>query len=229
MKKSIAIFLWFGLGLLACQHKENPTLGEACSVKLGEVAFTKSLNGAQKLITWDSGKIIMKSAAKTDYFNEPDGSKKYGNAPILLTKIDNQKPFTFTVKLSPTWHDTYDAGTLYIFQDQDHWFKFAFEQDERQLHRMVTVKTHETSDDNNHDVVANASVYMKISSDTKTIGFYYSTDKLNWQLVRLFKNEYPAENWIGISSQSPIGKGNQTVFEDCSLSQSSIKDFRLGI
>lgn len=95
--------------------------------------------------------------------------------------------------------------------------------------RIVTVRTIETSDDNNHDVVNNASVYMKISSDVKTIGFYYSLDKEQWQLVRLFKNDYPAELWVGLSAQSPIGNGTNAIFEECSLTQSSISDFRMGL
>jgi regulation of enolase protein 1 (concanavalin A-like superfamily) len=95
--------------------------------------------------------------------------------------------------------------------------------------RIVTVRTIETSDDNNHDAVDNAGVYMKISSNVKTIGFYYSLDKEKWQLVRLFKNDYPAESWVGLSSQSPIGNGISVIFEECSLTQSSINDFRMGI
>jgi len=95
--------------------------------------------------------------------------------------------------------------------------------------RAVTVRTIETSDDNNHDVIDSTSMYMKISSDTKTIGFYYSLDKKNWQLVRLFRNDYPVGLWIGVSAQSPIGNGTSATFEECSLTQSSIKDFRMGI
>ena len=95
--------------------------------------------------------------------------------------------------------------------------------------RVVTVRTIGTSDDNNSEEVDNASVYMKISSDAKTIGFYYSLDKEKWQLVRLFKNDYPAELWVGLSTQSPKGIGTNTTFEECSLTQSSIKDFRMGI
>ena len=70
---------------------------------------------------------------------------------------------------------------------------------------------------------------MKISSDTNTIGFYYSLDKTTWQLIRLFKNDYPGSIWVGISTQSPVGEGTSAVFEDISLTRQSISDFRLGI
>lgn len=205
------------------------TKGEECSVKVSGIEFTKSLNDAMKSATVDGDKLIITSNAQCDNFNDPDAKLSNNTAPVLLTKIDNAKPFTFIAKVAPTFKETYDAGTMYIYLNPNLWFKFAFERDERMKSRIVTVRTIETSDDNNHDVVNNASVYMKISSDVKTIGFYYSIDKEQWQLVRLFKNDYPAELWVGLSAQSPIGNGTNAIFEECSLTQSSISDFRMGL
>jgi hypothetical protein len=79
-----------------------------------------------------------------------------------------------------------------------------------------------------HYVVEAKSVYMKISSDTRTVGLYYSLDRKSWQLIRLFRNDYPASIRVGISTQSPIGEGTSAVFEDVSLTTQSISDFRLG-
>ena len=203
--------------------------GKACSVKFQGIEFTKSLNDAKSLATVANEKLVLKSGAKSDNFNDPDGKLSNSTAPVLLTKIDNTKPFTFIAKVSPSFVETYDAGAMYIYLNNKWWFKFAFERDERKQSRIVTVRTIETSDDNNHDAVDSSGVFLKMSSDTKTIGFYYSTDKNNWQLVRLFRNDYPAETWIGISTQSPIGNGTSATFEECSLVQSSIKDFRMGI
>lgn len=203
--------------------------GEACSIKVSNIVFTKSINNAKDTATVTDGQLILKSNANCDNFNAPDGKSSNSTAPVLLTKIDNTKPFTFTAKVTPSFIETYDAGTICIYLNNKWWFKFAFEMDERKLTRMVTVQTIETSDDNNHDVVDNESVYMKISSDTKAIGFYYSLDEVNWQLVRLFRNDYPTEIWMGLSTQSPIGNGTNAMFEECSLLQSCIKDFRLGL
>lgn len=86
-----------------------------------------------------------------------------------------------------------------------------------------------TSDDNNHDVVKEPTVYMKISSDTKTVASYYSLDKKNWQMVRLYKNNYPKKIWMGISTQCPVDKGTQSIFEEINLEEKSVSDFRLGI
>jgi regulation of enolase protein 1 (concanavalin A-like superfamily) len=171
----------------------------------------------------------LKSHAKTDNFRDPDGKLSNSTAPVLLAEADNSKPFTLTAKLTPEHLAMYDAGALYIWVGDDLWFKFAMERDERAKVRIVSVRTAGTSDDNDHDVVTAKSVYLKISSDTKTVGFYYSLDNKEWQLIRLFKNEYPQKIWLGIGTQSPMGDGNTTVFEEMSLTGTSIANFRMGI
>jgi len=192
--------------------------------------FTKSLNGAiENTLRSGNDRLDMISGRETDYFNAPDGKSQKATAPILLTKVDNNKPFTFIAKLTPQFNEMYDAGALYIYWDDSLWQKFAFEMDEIKNTRIVTVRTNQTSDDNNHSIIIQESVYLKISSDGKQIGLYYSLDKEIWNLARLYKNDYPADLYVGISTQSPIGEGNQTTFEDLSLKQISVKDFRMGV
>lgn len=168
---------------------------------------------------------------EADFFCDPnDGKLSNKTAPLLLTQVDNARPFTFIAKVSPqfTATDTYNAADLFVFVNDTIWQKFAFEQDERGKHRIVTVRTRGTSDDNNHEEITGPSVYLKISSDTHTIASYYSTDKKTWQLARLYKNDYPQELWVGICNQCPQGEGSVSFFEDISLEQSSVSDFRLG-
>jgi regulation of enolase protein 1 (concanavalin A-like superfamily) len=217
--------------LLMClfqQASAQESKSEACHIALPGITFTRSLNGAAAHAKVSDGKLMLTSEAKRDNFRDPDGKLSNNSAPVLLTEVDNKKPFTLTAKITPTFLKTYDAGTLYIWVKDDLWLKLAMEMDERQRTRMVSVRTTGTSDDNDHDVVTAKSVYMKISSDTTTVGFYYSLDKKTWQLIRLFKNDYPSSIWVGISTQSPIGNGTSAVFEDLSLTQQSVSNFRLG-
>lgn len=216
------------LCILSFQASAQDPRDKSCRIALPGITFTRSLNGAADRTKVEDGKLILLSEAKRDNFRDPDGKMVNDNAPVLLTEVDNRKPFTLTAKITPTFLKTYDAGTLYIWVKEDLWLKMAMEMDEREKHRMVSVRTIGTSDDNNHDVVTSKSVYMKIISDTTRVGFYYSLDKKSWQLMRLFKNDYPASIWVGISTQSPLGKGTTAVFEDVSLTQQSISDFRLG-
>lgn len=210
--------------------KKSTFRGADCSVILNNVVFTKSMNNAINATSaLSKGELLMQSGPKTDFFNEPGRTAKYSNAPVLLTEINNREPFTFSAKVNPGFDTTYDAGALYIYSNYELWHKFAFEMDERKLTRIVTIRTTGTSDDNNHDRVNEKYVFLKISSDTKSVGFYYSKDSINWQLVRVYKNNYPDKVWVGISSQSPIGKGIRTIFEDCSLREESVRNFRSGI
>ncbi len=198
-------------------------------IQLPGITFNRALNGAEANARVEDRRLTLRSDARRDNFRDPDGKLSNNTAPLLLTEVDNTQPFTLTARVTPTFLKTYDAGALYIYVREDLWLKMAMEMDERQKTRMVSVRTIGTSDDNNHDVVEAKSVYMKISSDTKTVGFYYSLDSKSWQLIRLFRNDYPAAIWVGISTQSPLGEGTSAVFEDVSLTKRSISDFRLGI
>jgi regulation of enolase protein 1 (concanavalin A-like superfamily) len=224
--------LFFGL-LAACnQTREKPEIATATSsrVSLGTVArFDTSLNNADKQSIRDSATLTMSATKETDYFIEPGGAYEKADAPLALKKIDNKKPFTFTAELKPEHNVKYDAGMLFILVDEKHWVKFAFEQDEHGNNRIVTVRTNSSSDDNNHDVVNDSLVFMKISSDTKSVGFYYSTNGSVWTLVRVFKNEFPQNILVGIGTQSPAGAGNKTIFYGAAFSDSAIRDFRTGM
>jgi hypothetical protein len=217
------------LGVFSPPDASAQDLGDkAVSIALPNITFTRSLNGAADNTKIANGKLTLASPAKRDNFRDPDGKLSSNTAPVLLTEVDNKKPFTLTARITPTFVETYDAGALYIWVKDDLWLKMAMEMDERHLTRMVTVRTTGTSDDNNHDVVTAKTVYMKISSDTQTVGFYYSLDGNSWQLIRLFKNDYPDRIWLGISAQSPLGNGTSAMFEDVSLTSTNITDFRRG-
>ena len=229
MKLLASALLLLSLCLVLRSSSAEGSRNEPCHIAMPGVTFTRSLNGAASLAKFDSARLTLFCDAKRDNFRNPSGGPSNNSAPVLLTEVDNKQPFTFTARVRPTFLKTYDAGALYLYVEDDLWLKLAMEMDERNKPRMVTVRTTGTSDDNDHDVVPTHSVYMKISSDVKIVGFYYSLDNKEWQLLRLFKNDYPASIWLGISTQSPIGEGTSAAFEDISLTRQAIANFRLGI
>ncbi|RXK83220.1 DUF1349 domain-containing protein [Filimonas effusa] len=205
--------------------------GVDCDIRLNDIHFTKAINGADSLITpGQDGIVTFRAGEKKDFFCDPNNELSNNTAPVLLAKVDNKKPFTLIAKVKPTFTKTglYNAGVLYLYVNDNFWQKHCFEQDERGQHRIVTVRTIGTSDDNNHDVVTQPYVYMKISSDTRTVASYYSLDRKNWHMVRLYQNNYPAEIWAGISTQCPVDKGSVADFSEISLSQKAVSDFRMG-
>ena len=54
-------------------------------------------NGAAAHAKVKDGRLTLTSEAKRDNFRDPDG-KLYNSAPVLLTEVDNKKPFTLTAK-----------------------------------------------------------------------------------------------------------------------------------
>lgn len=210
-------------------HASNLT---ECNITVGDLTFDYTLNGADKFTTvLDSGSLKIKCTEGYDFFCDPNDGKLSNNTlPLLLKKVDNTKPFTLMAKVTPefTEEGLYNAANLMVYANDTLFQKFCFEQDERGNHRIVTVRTQGTSDDNNHDVVSESSVYMKISSDTHTIASYYSTDKKEWHMVRLYKNNYPTIIYVGIASQCPKKGECTSLFENLSLNQDNVSDFRMG-
>lgn len=246
MKKKMIVGAMAGAMLLgSCQQSVKPSANEqrdaneknmpanisGCDIRLGNMTFTHALNGGDSCIkVEEQGKLVFKCTEKRDIFCDPNGKLTNNTVPMLLSAVDNTKPFTLTAKVTPgfTAEGQYNAADLFVYANDTIWQKLCYEQDERGNHRIVTVRTFGTSDDNNHQKLDEPSVYLRFSSDTRTLASYYSHDKKTWHMVRLYKNYYPTQIWVGIASQCPTKGVCTSVFEDVSLEQSSVGDFRTG-
>jgi regulation of enolase protein 1 (concanavalin A-like superfamily) len=214
--------------LTSCNTAKNNTEMKNISLIFSGIEFTKAINGAENHYRVNDSLLVVDGIGGSNYFISPDGMRTEATAPILLKEIDNSRPFTFTTCVESKIEKIYDAGTIYIYIDNEHWLKFAFERDEKLRCRVVTVKTDGSSDDNNHDIIGQDYVYMRIASNGKQIGYYYSTNGVDWNLARIYKNNYPQKIWLGLSSQSPKPGNNPAFFGKMSLTDSYISNHRLG-
>jgi len=239
MKKMILLSA-LTLTLVGCGGKQaTPLVEDAvnekltdCDMTISNIHFTKALNGADSQVTDSAGTVTFRAKPHADYFNDPnDGKLSQSNAAVLLTEVDNTKPFTFSARLKSgfTNDGLYNAAALFVYVSDSLYQKFCFEQDERGNHRVVTVRTVGTSDDNNHEVQNDAEhIYYKISSDARTIASYYSLDGKQWQMVRLYQNNYPDRLYLGICSQAPQSDECVSIFDQLSLTTDNVGDFRMG-
>lgn len=242
MKRQKAIVLaLLAVTLMACQLTKEEEMAETsykpafevqdCDLTLGGIHFTKMINDADKQVSEKEGVIRFTAPEGTDLFIDPNGGKLTATtAKVLFAEIDNTKPFTFSARIKPgfTKDGLYNQGNLIVLANDTLWQKFCFEQDERGKHRVVTVRTVGTSDDNNHEVIMQDFIYYKISSDTHTIASYYSLDGKEWQMVRLYKNNYPKDLLVGFSSLAPQKGECVSEFSELSVSTSNVSDFRMG-
>lgn len=231
MTGKLLVLATAALAAIASTQKDEPVFApEKCSVTLNGIEFTGSINGAEKLVSETNGVITFSAEPHTDYFRAPAG-RVLDNAPILLTEIDNTRPFTFKGHLTPgfTEKGRFNAAALYVFSSPILWQKFAFEQDMFGNHKVVSVRTMETSDDNNHDTINDSpSLWYKISSDATTMAFYFSVDGERWNLIRTYRNNYPEKVYLGISSQAPGDDVCVSTFDNLSLTFGTVGNFRLG-
>ena len=239
--KKIMMAAIAALTLASCGQKQQAEPANAevtnekmtdCDFTFGNVHFTKALNGADQQVSDSAGVVTFRAKPNADYFNDPnDGKLSQDDSAILLTEVDNTKPFTFSAKMKTgfTKDGLYNAAALFVYASDSLYQKFCFEQDERGNHRVVTVRTVGTSDDNNHEVFNDAEfIFYKISSDARTIASYYSLDGKEWQMVRLYKNNYPEKLYLGICSQAPQSEECVSTFEQLSLTTDNVGDFRMG-
>lgn len=233
-KKHLYLGLLMGIILTGCSGNKTETSAEKetlspCDFVFGGINFSQAKNGAENSVEILNDTLKLAAGAQTDYFRSPDGSV-IDSSPVIFTEVDNTKPFTFTAKVEPkfTKTGTYSAGVLYVYEDEMHCQKLCFEQDEFGVHRVVTVRTIGTSDDNNHQSIEKPYVYMRISSDGKQIGNYYSEDGKTWRLARLYANDYPEKVLLGLSSQSPKDNGHTCSFTDVSIVETAVSNFRIG-
>ena len=240
-KKNVMALALLGFALMACQQTKKDVVAETshkpafevqdCDLTLGGIHFTKMINGADKQVSEKDGIVRFTAPEGTDLFIDPDGGKlTQTSAKVLFTEIDNTKPFTFSARIKPgfTKAGLYNQGNLMVLANDTLWQKFCFEQDERGKHRVVTVRTVGTSDDNNNEVITQDFIYYKISSDTHTIASYYSLDGKEWQMVRLYKNNYPKNLLVGFSSLAPQKGECVSEFSELRLSTETVGDFRMG-
>lgn len=243
MKKLAFTAIIAGTVMASCSGKESAKTTDSsvetsttqtveltpCDINVGAVRFTKSKNGAENGITLIGDTVKFVAGPQTDYFRSPDGEIVNSSA-IIFTETDNTRPFTFTAKVQPcfTQTGTYSAGVLYAYENDLHCQKLCFEQDEYGDHRVLTVRTIGTSDDNNHQIITGAYVYMRLSSDGTTLGSYFSEDGKKWHLARLYKNDFPEKLLLGLSSQSPKDDEHTCYFTEVSLREEAVADFRIG-
>ena len=234
VKKHLYLGLLMGIMVAGCSGNQKETIVEKetlspCDFVFGGINFSQAKNGGENGVEILDDTLKFVAGAKTDYFRSPDGSV-IDTSPVIFTEVDNTKPFTFTAKVEPKFTEsgTYSAGVLYVYEDSTHCQKLCFEQDEYGDHRIVSVRTIGTSDDNNHQSIDGPNVFMRISSDGKQIGSYYSEDGKIWRLARVYRNDYPEKVLLGLSSQSPVDNGHVCQFTDVSIVETAVSDFRNG-
>ena len=172
----------------------------------------------------ESDTFHIKSTPKSDFFCNPADGVSVATAPFLYKEVEGD--FLIKACVKPTFVSTYDACTVFVYADEKHWLKTAFEFTDLGTNSIVTVATNNYSDDaNGVDIDVNA-VYLQIMRKGNVFACHYSTDGITYKMARLLRMDVPIKLKIGVSAQSPTGEGQLMEFNDLVISQILPEDIR---
>jgi len=171
--------------------------------------------------------LTIVAGESSDWFIDPAGTGSKDNAPsALFTPPDAN--FLLSSKVSVDFASTFDAGVLQARARDDLWAKLCFEYSPQRQPTIVSVVTRGVSDDCNSAAIEGNTVYLRVARKGQTFAFHYSVDGHYWHLVRYFSLGKLDSLRVGFSSQSPTGKGCQTVFSEMRYQQGTLQDIRSG-
>lgn len=166
------------------------------------------------------------AAPKTDYFIDGYSAHTTANAPLFCESIDFN--FIATVRVEPGFAAIYDAGTIMVLDDENHWFKAAFELTDLGYTSIVSVVTNSFSDDCNCERVSEKAVWLKVIRKGPCWSIHYSLDGKKWKMVRYFFLNLAKDVRVGVSAQSPVGNGCRVQFSEFSITENNCTDLRMG-
>lgn len=168
------------------------------------------------------------AAAGTDwYVYAPEPS----HAPTSGARLLGPAPegdWQFSAKITVDFNGTYDAGTLFLLADENHWSKLCFEYSPDEQGMVVSVVTRGVSDDANAWIVEGDSVWMRISRVGEGFVFHASPDGHRWEFVRCFGFNIDTPIKTGFAVQAPEGQGCNVQFTDITFKQQTLNDLRNG-
>lgn len=162
--------------------------------------------------TNSSFSLIIPAGKGTDWFVSPmDGSRRDNSPRLLFTPAAD---FVLSAKVTPQLHAKWDGGGLVLYVNDDLWAKLAVERAGNEQPTIVSVVTRRRSDDNNSIALSGPSIYLKMARAGDAIFFYASEDGAKWFVVRTFSLGEAKDLRAGFTSQSPLGQGCATRFDE---------------
>jgi regulation of enolase protein 1 (concanavalin A-like superfamily) len=177
--------------------------------------------------------VIADAPARTDLYINPGGHGSDDAESMLnaATLLGTPPPgdFQLSARVTVDFAAQYDAGVIVLWIDDGHWAKFCFEFSPASEPMVVSVVTRDVSDDANAFVIADQSVWLRVSRVDHVYAFHASTDERSWRLVRVFTlGEVLGGHMVGFEAQSPTGDGCRVTFDRIRFIAERVDDLRDG-
>ena len=173
-----------------------------------------------------SSGTVISSSGGTDAFIPPDGGPPIDRLPGLRFACP-RAPWTLSIRVTPTFSATFDAGALMLRGDGGSWAKLAFERAPDGRRMAVSVITKDTSDDANGPVLDSPHLHLRACFTGKAYAFHHALDGQRWDLLRFFALPHPVTA-VDIVAQSPTGQGCEARFDWASVADGAPENLRDG-
>ncbi len=168
-------------------------------------------------------RITMVAPKNTNLFNSPSGTFQCADFPYYYSKW--QGDFVVRCQITPAFKALYDLGSIVVWENEQRWIKFAYENTDNGYPAMVSVVTQDYSDDCNGSY-CEGSIWMQISRQKYTFALHFSEDKKKWLLARICRLPMSESVLVGLSAQCPMGENCKVVFEHFEISPNTYSDIR---
>ena len=181
----------------------------------------------------EDGSVVAGAPAHTDFYINPAGAGWVDAETLLnaatLIGTPPEGDFKFSARVTVGFRAQFDAGVLLVWVDERNWAKFCFEFSPAQEPMVVSVVTRGVSDDANAFVVAERSIWLRISRLDNIYAFHAATDATTWQLIRVFTlGDGVHDHKIGFEAESPVGEGCTVSFTETCFLRQRLADLRDG-
>ncbi|MDY7101195.1 MAG: DUF1349 domain-containing protein [Actinomycetota bacterium] len=178
--------------------------------------------------TLDGDRLVLRAGPRTDWFSDPCGATRLTSAPALVREVTED--FMLSARVTPELAETYDAGVLFLHQNEDSWAKLCLERSPTGRPTIVSVVTRGLSDDCNGPSYDIEAVWLRIARLGDAYAFHHSLDGETWELTRLFTLADPESTTrVGFLAQTPLGAESTTVFDAIRYRAGTLVDVRSGI
>jgi regulation of enolase protein 1 (concanavalin A-like superfamily) len=175
----------------------------------------------------DKGTLRIIAKKGTDFFNNPEDGSITASAPMLYQNIDGD--FVATALVRPDFSSLWNAVSLMVHIDQNHWIKLAFENSDATGKSIVSVVTKNTSDDANgvmlHD---HDSVWLRMIRKGDIYSLLWSVDGEDYKMARLSAMPHTTTVKVGIEAQTPVGNSTTHEIHYFDIVKTTVKDMRKG-
>lgn len=200
-----------------------PTFAQDVVLKIKNIPYQLEIKNDPVAYKVNDAQISLAAKGKTNLFNSPNGISRVQDAPMIL--FEPKGDFTLSAKVSGDLKSIYDVAALVVYQDENTWAKFCYENSVDKVPTIVSVVTRVYSDDCN-SYPAGSYAYLSIVKKGEEFSFFYAEDNKKWKLVRNFRLDLSGKLKVGFASHGSRGDGFTALFSEIRYQDKALEDMR---